>query len=418
MGKKILNSKLLYALLAVVIAIGLWLYVAMVENRDEKMTISGIPITFLNEDVLEENGLMISSGRGQTATLTVTGPWSTLAKLDQAKDSISLTVDVSKITTPGEQRMAYTRTLPLGYSSSVDVINQYPNNVDFTVSRRVSRTIDVVGRFEGTLAEGYLMDQEEFSIRPGTIEITGAESDVNQVDYAQVIVTGENLNSTFEAEMGFTLIDYQGEELKNLDIQCSADTVLVTMPVLQTADVPLQVELIPGGGVTDENMDETVKCTIEPATITVSGAEEDLTPLKEIFLGEIVLANIIGSDSFQFDISLDPALENISGVTQATVTVTVSGLATKTLEADRIDWSNAPDGLQVEAVTQSVKVLVRGTEEALDLVQDHNVRVVADLSEIGSSTGRYTVPAKVYLDSTSDVGVVGNDYKVVVDISR
>jgi YbbR domain-containing protein len=238
------------------------------------------------------------------------------------------------------------------------------------------------------------------------------------VDYAQVIVTGENLNSTFEAEMGFTLIDYQGEELKNLDIQCSADTVLVTMPVLQTADVPLQVELIPGGGVTDENMDETVKCTIEPATITVSGAEEDLTPLKEIFLGEIDLANIIGSDSFQFDISLDPALENISGVTQATVTVTVSGLATKTLEADRIDWSNAPDGLQVEAVTQSVKVLVRGTEEALDLVQDHNVRVVADLSEIGSSTGRYTVPAKVYLDSTSDVGVVGNDYKVVVDISR
>jgi hypothetical protein len=100
------------------------------------------------------------------------------------------------------------------------------------------------------------------------------------------------------------------------------------------------------------------------------------------------------------------------------VTVTVSGLETKTLEADRIDWSNAPDGLQVEAVTQSVKVLVRGKEEALDLVQDHNVRVVADLSEIGSSTGRYTVPAKVYLDSTSDVGVVGNDYKVVVDISR
>jgi YbbR domain-containing protein len=418
MGKKILNSKVLYALLAVLIAIGLWLYVATVENRDGKMTITGIPITFLNEDVLEENGLMISGGRGQTATLTVTGPWTTLAKLDQTKDSISLTVDVSKITTPGEQRMAYTRTLPLGYSNSVDVINQSPSNIDFTVSRRVSRTIDVVGRFEGTLAEGYLMDQEEFTIRPGTVEITGAEGDVDQVDHAQVIVTGENLNSTYEAEMGFALMDAQGEELKNLDVQCSVDTVLVTMPVLQTADVSLQVVLIPGGGVTDENMDETVKCTIEPSTITVTGAEDDLKPLKEILLGEINLADIIGSDSFQFEIPLDPALENISGVTQATVTVTVSGLETKTLEADRIDWNNAPDGLQVQAVTQSLKVLVRGSQEALDQIQDHNLRVVADLSEIGSSTGRYTVPARVYLDSTSDAGVVGNDYKVVVDISR
>jgi YbbR domain-containing protein len=306
----------------------------------------------------------------------------------------------------------------LGYSNSVDVINQSPGNIDFTVSRRISRTIDVVGRFEGTLAEGYLMDQEEFTIRPGTIEITGAESDVDQVDHAQVIVTGEELNATFEAEMGFALVDDQGEELKNLDIQCSVDTVLVTMPVLQTADVPLQVVLLAGGGVTDENMDQTVTCTVEPKTITVTGAEDDLKPLKEILLGEIDLANIIGSDSFEFDIPLDPALENISGVTRATVTVTISGLATKTLEADRIDWSGEPEGFQVQAVTQSLKVLVRGSQEALEQVQDHNLRVVADLSEIGNSTGRYTVPAKVYLDSTSDAGVVGNDYKVVVDISR
>lgn len=415
MGKKILDSKLLYALLAIVIAVGLWFYVATVENRNEEMTISGIPITFLNEDVLEESGLMISSGQGQTATLTVSGPWNTLVKLNQAKENISLTIDVSRITTPGEQRMAYNCTLPYGYSSSVSVTNRYPSNVDFTVSRRVKNEVQVVGKFEGTLAQGYMVDV--ITIRPETIEISGAEADVNQVAEAQVIIGGEELNATVEGEMGFTLIGYQGEVLTDLDVECSVDTVLVTMPVVKTAEVPLAVRLVPGGGVTSENMEEYVECKIEPASITVSGEEEDLEPLNEIVLGEIELANIISSDDFTFDIPLDSSLSNISGVTTATVTVTISGLETKVLEADRIELINKPDGFEAQAVTQSLRVLVRGSAEAIDQVLDHNLRVVADLSGVGSSAGRYTVPVKVYLDGTSDVGVVGSDYKIVVDIS-
>ena len=418
MGKKILDSKLLYALLAIAIAIGLWFYVASVENRNEEMSISGIPITFLNEDVLEENGLMISSGREQTVTLTVTGPWSTLVKLAQVKESISLTIDVSKITTPGEQRMAYNYTLPFGYTNSVSVTNRYPQNIDFTVSRRISKTIEVKGNVNATPADGYLLDSAEFTIRPGTIEITGMESDVNQVSHAEVTVEGENLSSTLEEEMGFTLIGFKGEELSGLDVQCSMDTVLVTLPVLQTADVPLAVKLIPGGGITSDKIKDYVKCEIEPAEITVSGEKNDLEALNEILLGEIKLANVIGSGTFEFDIPLDSTLTNISGVTKATVTVTISGLATKVLEADRIELTGKPDGLEAQAVTQSVQVLVRGSEEAIDLVLDHNLRVVADLSEIGNSVGRYTVPVEIYLDVTSDVGVVGSDYKIVVDISK
>lgn len=414
MGKKILDSKLLYALLAIAIAIGLWAYVATVENPNGETTISGIPVTFLNEDVLEDNGLMISSGRDQTVTLRVVGPRNTLVKLRQAKENIALTIDVSKITTPGEQLMAGNCTLPPGYASSVTVTSQYPNNINFTVSRRISKSIDVVGRFDGTVAEGYL--QDEITIRPETIEISGDESDVNQVNYALVTVSGKDLSATFEEEMGFTLIGFQDEELSNLDVQCSMETVLVTMPVIQTADIPLSVKLIPGGGITNENMEKYVKCVIEPSMITVSGAEKDLKPLEEIVLGEIELADITGSGTFEFDVPLDSALENISGITKATVTVTISGLETKVLEADRINVI-MPDGFTAESVTKSLQVLVRGPAEALDLVFDYNLLVVADLSEQEVTAGRQTVPVEVYLGTTSDVGVVGSDYKIVVDIS-
>lgn len=416
MGKKILDSKLLYALLAIVIAIGLWVYVATVENPDKEMTLTGIPITFVNEEILEANGLIISSGRGQTATLTVVGPRTTVAKLSGEKENITLSIDVGRITTPGEQRMAYSITMPsLSYSASVQVTNRTPGNVDFTVSRRISKEISVEGKFTGSLAEGYMKD--EFTILPGKITIAGIESDVNQVDYAQVTVGETDMSATFTGEMGFTLIGFEGEELTDLKVDCSTETVLVTMPVLKTASIPLAVKLVPGGGVTDVN--KQVSYEITPSSITVSGAEEDLEPLKEILLGEIELSNIISSnDTFEFEIPLNAALENISGVTRATVSVSIRGLETKVLEVDNIEVINPPDGFEAEKVTQSLQVLVRGAEEAIDLVFPYHLRVVADLSGVDAAAGRFTVPVRVYLDGTSEVGVVGNDYKIVVDIFR
>jgi len=413
MGKKILDSKLLYALLAIAIAVGLWFYVAAVENPDGKTDMT-LPITFLNEDVLEEKGMMISAGHDQTVTLTLEGPWTMLAKLDQEKSRISLSVDVSKITSPGVQSMAYNISLPSGYASGVSVTNRDPGNVEFTVSRSIRKEIEVHGRFTGTLAEGYM--QGEFSILPGTIRVSGVESEVNRIAYALVTVGGKELDTSFTGDLDFALVDAQGEELTDLSVTCSAQTVSVTMPVLKTADVPLSAKLIAGGGVTDINKYVTHK--IEPASITVSGTEDDLASIKEIILGEIRLADIIGRDTVEFEIPLNSDLENLSGITTATVTVTISGLETKVLEVDNIECIHVPNGFQAVPVTQSLQVLVRGPEEALDLVLAHNLRVVADLSEVNAAAGRYTVSVKVYVDGTRDVGVVGDDYKIVVDLSR
>ncbi len=310
--------------------------------------------------------------------------------------------------------MAYNLSLPTGYGNSVQVTRQYPVNIDFTVSRLIKKEIEVQGKFDGSLAEGYMGDG--INILPGKIEVWGIEREVNQISHALVTISGADLTETVTGDMGFELISYQDEVLSGLNVECSVETVSVTMPVLQTADVPLTVKWVLGGGVSD--VDKYVTYDIDPEIITVSGAKEDLESLQEIVLGEIDLAGMIsGNDTFEFEIPLDSTLENISGVTKATVTVSLRGLETKVLDVDNITVKT-PDGFTGEPVTQSLQVLVRGTQEALDLVFSHNLRVVADLSEADVSVGRYTVPVKVYLANTSDAGVVGSEYKIVVDISK
>ena len=44
-------------ILALLIAIGLWVYVVGVENPEKDIQIKDVPITFINEETLEENGL-------------------------------------------------------------------------------------------------------------------------------------------------------------------------------------------------------------------------------------------------------------------------------------------------------------------------------------------------------------------------
>ena len=59
MGKKILDSKILYAFLAIVIAIFLWFYVMSIDGNVMPNTIHNIPVTFVGQEALEAKGLMV-----------------------------------------------------------------------------------------------------------------------------------------------------------------------------------------------------------------------------------------------------------------------------------------------------------------------------------------------------------------------
>ena len=148
----------------------------------------------------------------------------------------------------------------------------------------------------------------------------------------------------------------------------------------------------------------------------VSGSEADLEALEEISLGSINLSDVVGTNVFPFDIALDPRFTNESGLTEATVTVTVEGLDTEVFAVSNIRTSLPPEGYTVDVVTQSVLVTVRGPAEELAKIDASQLLVVADLSNM-TVEGSRQVPARVYLNGTSTVGVIG-EYTVLVNMSR
>ena len=76
-----------------------------------------------------------------------------------------------------------------------------------------------------------------------------------------------------------------------------------------------------------------------------------------------------------------------------------------------------PEGQRVSLVTRSMGVTLRGPAEELEAVEEYNVRIVADLSNVNAASGTYTVPAAVYVDDVQNVGAIG-EYQVMVRIRK
>ena len=420
MGKKILDSKALYVVLSIAIAVVMWFYVTSMDGNQASKPIRNITITFSGEEQLESNGLMIA-GDAPTANITVKAKPAVLAQLTDK--TVELVVDVATIERAGDYTLAYTVKLPGNISASqVQIINEGTGNVSFTVAEYRQREIELRGKFEGTTAEGYLAgDQEDFVFSPNKITISGQAELVNQVSYAEVVVTGENLSENVRGDFPYRFIGASGDVIDNLDVECSVATVHTTFPILATADIPLEVELVEGGGV---SLDQ-VKCTLSQESLTVAGSKTAVEAIQSegsIVLGTIDLGTVHDGDVITFDIALTDELTNISGVTQVTATLDLDdSLKSKTVEVTNIDCISPPDGWAAKALTQMVEVEVRGSQKLLDAVTPDKIRVVADLKDINQAAGQYTVTANVYLDSVGtrdQIDVVGRDYKIVVSLYR
>ena len=138
----------------------------------------------------------------------------------------------------------------------------------------------------------------------GSMEYDGAESfslsfvpagdDCSFVLYDVVIGVGfhweRREDQRFAGELPLTLLDQEGNPLTDLEATLSADTAYVVVPVVVTKEVKLTVNVLPGGGATEDD----AQVDIEPGTIVVSGAEADLEGLEEMKGEPIRSLNIVG----------------------------------------------------------------------------------------------------------------------------
>lgn len=411
--KKLYDSKVFWMVVSLLCSLVMWAYISSLDNTDKEITFNNIEVEFRGQDVLlEERDLSISSVDVSTVSIAVRGERSNITKLKSS--DIKAVIDVSNITQPNDMTWAYRLEFP-DYvdSNSITVVRKNPETINFTVVKNEKKTIEVKGSFEGTIAEGCVA--EEFVFKPETIVVEGPEAAIRNIDHAWVSFgKDQTIDSTYVEEADFSLVDTNGNVCSKDGLMLSVEKVTATQPILRSKEVPLRVNLISGGGITGDNC----SVSIDPQKIKIAGDSRIVDELDYIEIGTIDLSSFVSGYEHVFPIVLEDGVQNLTGVTDAKVTIEIAGTHTKAFSTTNISCRGISSGYHVTIDTKEVEVTLRTLSSgALDSIKPDDISVIADLSDYGTTTGQVIVNARVQVTGHDGVGAVG-DVKVTVTIYK
>ena len=402
------KNKLPMFLLALGAAILVWLYDVTVVNPNDTSTISGIPVSFANEDVIRSQDLMVTGGSSDTVSLRISGRRSELKKL--SKNNIEVTVDLSQITEEGNHDLPYTVQFPANVSSGeLSIDNRSPATVSVTVEHYIRRTIEVRTVFEGDVSPGaegesLVIDTDTMKVTPGEVTVTGPAEQVEAIDCAMITIDRSGISETTVAEYDYELLDASGDPVNRDELVADEEKFTVNIPVLKFKEVPLTVRTVDGGGATEAN----VSYSLSADSIKISGDPSLVDRIHQIELGTLDFASVIGPTTRTYPVSLPEGVNNASGVTEVELTAEVSGLNVINLTIDDFTLINVPENLTAESLGESVQLTLRGTPAALSNLKPEDVAVTVDLSSF-TQPGTFIVPVTVKLPDGLQVGPIGSN---------
>lgn len=381
------NEKLIAKILCVLAAIILWFYVVMTDTTTDEKVFSGISVDIRGRDRIEDTlGLTIISGYDLTVDVTVKGPRADINRL--TVDDVKAYIDMKTVDGAGEYTLPIRTSLPNGITAG----SLSANYMTVYVDKRTTISVPVKIVTSQVIEADFTMGTPEPSIE--TVNVSGPEEVLRTIDHAEASFDLGRVSKTLISTGKLTLVDANGNEINDPYVRLQTSEVTVRFPVYIYRDFDLKVDTKYG------YYDSTnSRITISPASIQVRGDPDVISSMDSVSLGQIDEKKITGDETKAMAIMLPDGVENLSGTTTATVTITQIGTTTKKLNVTDINVVN-PNGLEYTLERNSLTITFRGTKTMLDMLSSRNVSLTLDLGYLNKTSGTVSVPVTVNVQST------------------
>ena len=384
------RAKYVSIFISVIIAVGLWFFVINDENPTIKMTYTGIPLDYLNEDILKEEGLVVANSENPvTVRVVLQGKRSDLLAV-KASD-IAATVDVSKYK-KGDNYADVQVHAP----SSVAVSAVKPSQVKITIESLISSDKEVSVVFNGTAPAN--TEAVCRSVSPEEITVTGASSAVSSVKNLRAVVNLSDVDETVKTlEVSLKPVDALGNEVSGLTL--SAESAEVEVQLYSTKTVPLVVETT---GTPEPELNVTVEA---PESVLISCPSDQIDQISEIDTEPV---DITGIDEQQ-EISLVPLLPDgvrlASNQEKISAVIKVEKRSSKTLKYKPSDvkLANLPEGMTAEISDETISLVIYGDGELSDLTAA-DFELELDCSALGEEESQATLTVRAS-ESVEELGL-------------
>ena len=369
--KKLLTRNLGLKLASLLLAFVLWFLVAQIYDPKDTVTFNNIQVRLINTELLDEEGKVYEVlDNSNLVRVTVTGPQS-IVKSELRRSDIVAEADMSKLT-------------------DINTI--------------------------GDVASGYMIGN--VTLDQTNIEVTGPKSAISQVDHAGVDINVTDSTTSLSANVDIKLYDADDNELVLESVKKNVDSAYMTVEVLATKEVPVEIEYM---GVPEDGYMATGEVESSVPTVRIAGTVSTLVGISAITVPEDRM-NITGqSDNLVDIINLKeylPAnvrLADKSFDGKITATVYIEPIVSKdlTVAAENISVTGVPDGMEAEitSTAEEYNITVSGLSRDVSILHDSSVTGILNLTQWMEDNGveeltpgTYTIP--VTFNLAEDITVV------------
>ena len=235
-----LRKNLQWKLLSLLVAVLVWVTIMNIDDPYITVTIPDVPVSSLNESVLQERGKISEIESGKTVTLKVHAPSSIAEKLT-AQDFLAVA---------DYRQMSLVYSVPI----QVSVRDDSPYNkedIDITIESRgpevmvltlenyTSQTFRVDIQTKGEAAEGYYVS--DMVVKPNLVQISGSEKQIERIERVVVEVGTGQVKKSFERDAVIHAYDKNGYEIDESMITFDTKEVNVEVTVLPTKKILLLI---------------------------------------------------------------------------------------------------------------------------------------------------------------------------------
>lgn len=379
------KNNLIYKVIAVLLALLLWLYVTADKNPPiEKSLNLSINYENLSED------LTITS-KNENVAIKIKGDEKVISSLGLKDFKASVDLSKAKI---GEQELTVLISNPLG----IEITEIYPKEVHVNIDKIAEKQVPVEVALLGQTAHGY--SSFKASVKPSQVVIRGPSSILDTLVEARADVNLNSAQSNLVLNLPIRVQDKWGNWYGTDTLTFIPNTVEVFIPIIQdtpSKTVPVKPTLTgkPAEGY------QIARIVVEPETVKILGNFNKLDTIDRVQTLPISLANASEDIIQEIDLSVPSGVTLLYG-TRVKVMVQIEESAVQKTFTIPIAVHNNNSDQKVILDNSTATIKIEGKKEIIDKISQEDLQVFIDVAskELG------THELEVQIDVPGDLQVV------------
>ena len=337
-------------------------------------------------------GMIVTGQSREFATVTVRAPQTTLARL--ALDDIVVQARLDDLA-PGEHNVALQSSVSRSAIPDTSPRQLYVQ-LEHLLERRVPVEVDVMQ----SLPRGFEIGEAGLQPASPEVLVSGPQGRVEEVVAARIALNLSQRRSDFSDELRLQPISADGSIVS--DVSLSPATMLVEVPVRTRSDIR-QVSVQPNILVDTLPEGYTLSSvSYSPEVVLVSGDPEALESAPDTLSTDPISLEGRNS-SFEVQTRVSTAGEDlfVFGGQGITVSIGITPLLTsRQFDLAPVEFIGLADEHTANLSPDTVTVLITGARNALESMDEADLRVLVDLNEL--EVGSHSVAPDVSLNLDSD----------------